>query len=172
VNTITDSAFAYEWHIILRDGRALREFDEGAQCWHHDFPRGHGHLGDPKHSLACLGGHAEFPEDVALIRLMPQAAGFQPVTVTLPEDARLIFRRREGEHKNMNAGGTRYSTITLVGWQRRVGERNEQSVLAVLEDGSITVADNWKHMQPSYAWAWAQRTSQPRRNGLRHIFGA
>lgn len=101
------------WKAVYSDGKSLTQYNEGKVSKYTDIDRTR---------LKCF----ELYSDKLILR------------VHLGDGKRLIFRRRV--HINMQSQVK--SIMYLVGWQKKVGNENIQSI-AYIFDGHIEMAGKW-----------------------------
>ena len=150
---------AYKWQAVFSDDTLLAEDDSGPCFRHPDFPEGH--AGEP-HAFACIN-----KPDLIALALEPQKKGFRRIVQEIPEGARLVFVRRRGTHMNLTTGETVKGDITVIGWQMTVGAtqdgkllskpRNIQSVMFVLEDGTVINSERFNAFGPSAPKEWEKQ---------------
>jgi hypothetical protein len=93
-------------------------------------------------------GHANFSKEieggVATIALLPQREGLQPVVLLVPADARpIVFRSRQTVYINdPDQPIPDHVRITGIGWQKTIAGQNQQTLIALYDDGSMTLTDD------------------------------
>ena len=116
---------SWHWLVIHRDDWQVPEFcEESGQ--HHNF------------AVAIT----EAP--VQAIALIPQRADLQPVVLLVPADARPIVFRSRNTFLIFDPDGPVNDPprITGIGWQKTIDGRNEQTLLALYDDGSMVLTDD------------------------------
>lgn len=119
----------WHWLVIHRDDWQVPEYDEESGQ-HHDF------------AVAIT----EAP--VQAIVLIPQRPGLQPVVLLVPADARpIVFRSRQAVAVMHPDNYTPpHIRITGIGWQKTIAGHNEQTLIALYDDGSLVLTDDRKRV--------------------------
>jgi len=103
------------WKAIYSDGKSLNQYNEGKTSKYTDIDRN------------LLQFFELYNGDKLIFR------------VHLDDGKRLIFRKRVSQE--MNSGNKK--NVYLVGWQKKIGGENVQSIAYIFEDGRIELAGAW-----------------------------
>ena len=116
----------WHWLVVRPNGEEIEEYTEAG---HANFSKT---IEGPVEKIALLPAHPD---------IYP---GLQPVVLLVPEGSRpIVFRSRQAVVINdPDQPIPEHVRITGIGWQKTIAGRNQQTLIALYDDGSMTITDD------------------------------